>query len=294
MILKEEFINLIKNEYPDNYEEIINGLEISKYKTFRINNLLANRDEIINYLNDNNIKYEISDIYNDCIFILDDYDIFNTDLVKSGKIYIQSISSQIPPLFLDLNDNLDILDMCAAPGGKTSLIADLSNNKKNILACEANKYRFEKLKYNLALLNAKANLLLTDSSKLDSYFRFDTILLDAPCSGSGAINLSNQKDLNNFSLLLIKNSSQIQKKLLKKAIEILKPGHTMIYSTCSILKEENEDVLKTVLNNNVILEKIDFNIDKSNLLPSKYNEVITIKPNKYFEGFFIAKIKKLK
>jgi 16S rRNA C967 or C1407 C5-methylase (RsmB/RsmF family) len=68
----------------------------------------------------------------------------------------------------------------------------------------------------------------------------------------------------------------------------------MIYSTCSILKEENELVLKEILNKNIVLEPININIDKSNILPSLYNEVLTIKPNEYFEGFFIAKIKKIR
>lgn len=294
MISKEEFIDLIKNEYPNHYESIIEGLNQKKKTTFRINNLLSNKDEIISFLNENNINYSNSKIYDDCFILNDDYNLFDSYLVKEGKIYLQSISSQIPPLCMDLSDSLDILDMCAAPGGKTSLIADLTKNMKNIMAVESNKIRAEKLKHNLNLLNVKANVLINDSSKLDSYFRFDTILLDAPCSGSGTINLSNDKDLNSFSKLLIKNSSIIQKKLLKKAIEILKPGHTMIYSTCSILKEENEEVLKTVLNNNVILEPIDINIDKNNILPSNYKEVLTIKPNDIFEGFFIAKIRKIR
>ena len=294
MITKEEYIELIKKEYPNDYIDIINGLNNKRYETFRINTLKSNKDEIISFLNDNNIEYEISSIYENSFIIKSDYNLYDTSLLKEGKIYLQSLSSQIPPLCLDLNNSFDILDMCAAPGGKTSLIAALTNNEKSIMAVEQNKIRAEKLKYNLNLLNAKANVLVTDSTKLDSFFRFDTILLDAPCSGSGTINLSNEKDLKNFSLLLVKNSSIIQKKLLKKAIEILKPGSSMIYSTCSILKEENELVLKDFLNKNIILEKIDLNIDKDNLLPSILPNVLTIKPNKYFEGFFIAKIKKIK
>ncbi len=294
MITKEEYIELIKKEYPNDYKDIIEGLNNKRYETFRINTLKSNKDEIISFLNDNNIEYEISSIYENSFIIKSDYNLYDTHLLKEGKIYLQSLSSQIPPLCLDLNNSFDILDMCAAPGGKTSLIAALTNNEKSIMAVEQNKIRAEKLKYNLSLLNAKANVLVTDSTKLDSFFRFDTILLDAPCSGSGTMNLCNEKDLKNFSLLLVRNSSIIQKKLLKKAIEILKPGSSMIYSTCSILKEENELVLKEFLNKNIILDKIDLNIDNDNLLPSILPNVLTIKPNKYFEGFFIAKIKKIK
>ena len=294
MITKEEFIELIKYDYPDCYQDIIDGLYKPKMKTFRINNLLSSKEEINKWLDDNNINYEILDIYDNAYIIPSDYNIYDTDLVKSGKIYLQSISSQIPPLCMDLDNAYDILDMCAAPGGKTSLIADLTNNSKTIMACESNKIRAEKLKHNMDLLNVKCNILVTDSKKLDSFFRFDTILLDAPCSGSGTINLNNEKKLNNFSKLLVKNSADTQKKLLKKAIEILKPGKSMIYSTCSILKAENEEVLKTVLNKNIVIEKININIKNEDLLPSKIDGVLTIKPSEKFEGFFVAKIKKLK
>ena len=294
MITKEEYIELIKKEYPNDYLEIIDGLSKNRYQSFRVNNLKGNKNEVLEYLNTNNIEYEISNLYDNCFIIKSNVNLYDNELFKEGKIYLQSISSQIPPLFMDLETANDILDMCSAPGGKTSLIADLCQNKKSIMAVEANKIRAEKLKYNLNLLGAKANVLVSDASKLDSFFRFDTILLDAPCSGSGTIDINNEKDMKNFSLLLVKNSSNIQKKLIKKAIEILKPGCSMIYSTCSILKEENEEVLKTILNKNVILEKIDLDIDKSNLLPSNYKEVITIKPNEYYEGFFVAKIKKIR
>ena len=294
MITLDEYIELIKKEYPNDFESIIEGLKEKRYESFRINSLKCRKEEIIKFLNDNNVVYESPSYYNDSYIIKSDIKLYDTNIFKEGKIYLQSLSSQIPPLCLDLDDSYDILDMCAAPGGKTSLIAALTNNEKSIMAVESNKIRAEKLKYNLNLLNAKANVLVTDSTKLDSFFRFDTILLDAPCSGSGTLNLLNEKDLKNFSLLLVKNSANTQKKLLKKAIEILKPGHTMIYSTCSILKEENEEVLKTVLNKNVVLEKINLDISKDNLLPSLYDEVLTIKPNKYYEGFFIAKIKKLR
>ena len=266
-----------------------------KKTSFRINNLVEGaQKEVLDFLQSNNINYSISNVYKSCFILNDDINIFDSSLVKEGKIYLQSVSSQMPPLYLDLDDSLDILDMCAAPGGKTSLIADLTGNKRNILAVENNKIRAEKLKHNLKLLNAKANVLVADSSKLDSFFRFDTILLDAPCSGSGTINLNNDKDLKSFSTLLVKNSSIIQKKLLKKAVEILKPGHTMIYSTCSILKEENEDVVKSVLSDIIVLDEINSSIDKSCLLPSKYDKVLTIKPSDIYEGFFIAKIKKIK
>ena len=296
MITKEEFINLIKNEYPSCYQEIIENMMKKRSNAFRINTLLSSKDQVLSSLDKLNIKYHKVDI-SDFSYLVDssNQELMNLDLFKEGKIYLQSISSQIPPLALDLDMNMDILDMCAAPGGKTSEIAQIVNNSSNIMACEENKIRCEKLKYNLSHLGCKnINVMLTDARKLDSFFRFDSILLDAPCSGSGTINIDNNKDLSYFSLLLVKNSAKTQKALLKKAIEILKPGSSMVYSTCSILKEENEEVVKTVLNKNVVLEDININIDEACLLDSSLDKVLTIKPSTNYEGFFIAKIKKLR
>lgn len=293
MISKEEYIELIKKDY-SNYEEIIEGLSKRRKTTFRINRIKTTNEEIDDFLNANNIKYTHPSFFSDAYIIEENIDLSELSIYKEGKIYLQSLSSQIPPLFLDLEDSLDILDMCAAPGGKTLEIASLTNNKKSIMACETNKIRAERLKHNISEQGAKVNVCVIDARKLDDYFRFDSILLDAPCSGSGTINLNSPKDLKYFSYDLVKNSAKIQKELLKKALTILKPGHTLVYSTCSILKEENENVVKSVLNNNYIIEKIDLNIDKSNFLDSKIDGVITVKPSEFYEGFFIAKIKKIK
>ena len=293
MISKDDFINLIKKEY-ENYEDIIDGMSKRRKTTFRLNLNNTTKEEVDLYLKENNIKYSNPSFYKDSYILEDNIDLSETSLYKEGKIYLQSLSSQIPPLFLDLESSRDILDMCAAPGGKTCEIASLTKNTKSIMACEANKIRAEKLKYNLKSQNANANVLVCDSRKLDDFFRFDTILLDAPCSGSGTINLNSDKDLKYFSRELVKNSAKTQFELLKKALIILKPGHTLVYSTCSILKEENEDVISKVLSENIRLEPITIDIDKSNLLDSKFDGVITVKPSFLFEGFFIAKLKKLK
>lgn len=294
MILEQDLIELYKSEYPNDYTNIVDGLKTLKYETIRINTLKDSKENILKKLDESNVKYHKSNI-SEYTYIIDELpiDFKESNIYKDGLIYFQSISSQIPPLVLDLKDGIDVLDMCAAPGGKTSFISEL-NSKTRIMACETNKIRSERLKYNLNLLGVKnASLMVVDARKLDSFFRFDTILLDAPCSGSGTINFK-ENDLKNFSKELVYNSAKLQKQLIKKAIEVLKVNSTMVYSTCSILKEENEEVIKSVLGNNVILEDININIDKSNLLPSTLDKVLTIKPSKEYEGFFIAKLRKVK
>jgi len=136
----------------------------------------------------------------------------------------------------------------------------------------------------------------TDSRNLSEYFAFNQILLDAPCSGSGTIDLNNERTYKNFTLNLVEKSTKSQLTLLKKALKILKPGHEMIYSTCSILAKENEEILnKSLKGINAEIVPIELEgIEDIPLLPTKIEGTLCVCPNKYYEGFFVAKIRKNK
>lgn len=290
------FLNdLLDKEYGIELKnKIIEGYKINRLTTLRVNTLKSNKDFIINYFNENKIEYKLSEIDNSFILLNKTAkDLYETDIVKNGLVYLQSLSSMLPAIYLDAKENEDILDMAAAPGGKTTLIAALTNNKAHITAVEIDKIRCDRLKYNILKQGASSVFVLnTDAKRLDDYFSFNKILLDAPCSGSGTIYL-NEKSKLKISKELVNNSAKLQAELLKKALKILKPDSYMIYSTCSILKEENENVLNKILPlyNCEIVE-----LDSKDLptLPSTIKGVITVMPNELYEGFFIAKIRKIK
>ena len=131
---------------------------------------------------------------------------------------MQSLSTMLPPVIMQPIENTDILDMTAAPGGKTTQIAAISNNNANITACEMNNIRIEKLKYNIEKQGATSvTILQADSRNLNDYFKFDQILLDAPCSGSGTIDLNDERTYKNFTEKLVEKSTKSQLTLLKKA-----------------------------------------------------------------------------
>lgn len=278
-------------------ESILKGYSTKRYVTLRVNTLKSNTEQIKDTLNSLNIKYREVMWSREALILeeLDETEIRKLPIYENGEIYLQSLSSMLPAIILEPKPDENILDMAAAPGGKTTQMASISQNKALITACEKNKIRAEKLKYNIEKQGAsRVNVLIEDARNLDSYFSFDKILLDAPCSGSGTINIKNEKLEKIFTEELINRSVKTQYELLKKAISILKSGHEMVYSTCSVLEEENEKNIEKILKNqNIEIVPIDENLfEGASLLPSKIKGTIVVAPNELYEGFFIAKLRK--
>ena len=290
-----EFLKkILSNEYSNNYVyDILDGYNANRKTTIRVNTLISTFEEVIQFLDKNNISYSaVSDIQN-AIIINDSYDVTKTKLYENGAIYLQSLSSMLPPLILNPKEDAHILDMCAAPGSKTTQLAALTNNKACITACEFDKIRAERLKYNLNKLGtSRVTVLVKDSRNLDEFFRFDTIMLDAPCSGSGIV-LLKEESKQVFNQKVIDKCQKRQISLLKKGLSMLNKNGILVFSTCSILKEENEQVLKACLNGNFELIPIDKEQYDLPYLPSLEN-TITIAPTELYEGFFVAKIKRIK
>ena len=296
-LINEFLIEHLYKQYGESITlEILKGYEQRRYTTLRVNTLKVTKEEVIEEFHKLRIEYETLELFPDSFVILNktSKEMLELDLCKEGKIYLQSLSSQLPALLLDAKENQDILDMCASPGSKTTYISALTNDSARITACEIDKIRCERLKFNINKLGIKnVSCMCVDATKLDDYFRFDNILLDAPCSGSGTLSI-HDKSFTKFSKQLVYNSSKLQSSLLKKALTILKPGQTMIYSTCSILDIENEEVVNKILKT-MKCSIVKFNDDIYNklpLLPTLIDGGICIKPNKYFEGFYVIKIKK--
>lgn len=269
-------IDNLKKYYSDNeISDIMSGFSCKRKTTFRINNIKSNKEEIENYLNKYGFVYHNPKEYKDCYILDNETLIYETnkinirdlDIYKDGKIYIQNISSMLTVLTLDPKEGDNILDMCSAPGGKATMIQSVTQNKAYVTACELNKIRYDKLKYNIDMQRANVYLLNKDARLLDDNLKYDKILLDAPCSGSGTLDILNDNYEKFFTSKLISKSIENQQKLLSKAMRLLKKGGTLVYSTCSILNCENEE----------IVEKL------------KPYEMIKIMPNDIYEGFFICK-----
>ena len=174
----------------------------------------------------------------------------DSNLTHEGKVYIQNSSSWLPVVLLSPQPNETILDVCAAPGGKTSHIAATMQNRGRLVANDNSRPRLMKLQHNMQRLGATSEYTLYDATNLSKALageQFDKILLDAPCSGEGLINLNNPKTIDTWSVAHIKRLITLQKRLLSEAWLLLKPGGTLIYSTCTMAPGENEGVISWFL-----------------------------------------------
>lgn len=285
---------LIDNYGEELTTEIFDGYKTSRVVSLRINTIKTTKANILKTLNENNITYNsISWSDNALVVNTTEEELTKLDIYNNGEIYLQSLSSQLPPLFIEAKENELILDMAAAPGGKTTQIAALTNNKAMITAIEKNKIRCERLQYNINKQGAKkVSVLNTDARNLNEYFIFDKILLDAPCSGTGTYTNNN---FENYSEELVTRSKKFQTSLITEAIKHLKVGGELIYSTCSILNEENDSIIKYILDNYKNIELVPLDLTNYESLPQlpSIEGTLCVKPTKYYEGFYVAKLKKI-
>ena len=295
---KDYLVEMLEKQYEkQDVDRILDGYKSKRIVSLRINTIKANVEEIKQKLRDAGVDFETVSWSDTALIIKNksEADLQELDIYENGEIYLQNLSSMLPPIVLQPQESEDILDMAAAPGGKTTQIAALTQNNANITACEMNTIRAERLKYNIDKQGASSVYIMRkDSREIDDFFSFDRILLDAPCSGSGTLDFNDDKTFQYFTPKLVEKSSKTQLALLRKALKILKHGKELIYSTCSILACENEDVVNQILKeNNAELVPISFEgMEKLPVLPTKLAGTICVCPNELYEGFFVAKIKK--
>lgn len=293
-MLPEFLTEKLKEQYGD-ITGIIEGYNRKRRTTFRVNTLKSSVEEVTEALNRAGIRFETAPFSGIACMLTEatEKDVMALPLFDEGKIYLQSYSSMLPPLVLDPAEGDDILDMAAAPGGKTTQMAAMTRNKASITACERHPIRAEKLKHNLEVQGAgKVFVMVTDARQLDDFFSFGKILLDAPCSGSGTVYADDPDLEKTLTPALIGKCKKTQLALLKKAIGLLKKGGTLVYSTCSILKEENEEIVKAAIQGSKV-EIVPIELpgtEQLPLLPVTLPGTLCVRPTEEYEGFFVAKM----
>ena len=292
-------LDLLEKQYGADLTKEITAGFVRRSVTLRVNPLRAGKEEVIAELDNAGIDWQQVKWYDDALILpgVREEAVRALSVYDKGGVYLQSLSSMIPPLLLEPKKNESILDMAAAPGGKTTQMAALSGNTASITACEKNKIRAERLQFTLERQGAtRVNVMNEDARQLSDLFRFDKILLDAPCSGSGTILIEEGEPARRMTPDWLKKTAATQKAMLTKALKLLSKGHTMVYSTCSILQMENEDVLKAVLpaaGAEIVPVQHEM-MQHLPLLPVSIPGVVCVKPDQLHEGFFAAIIRKTK
>ncbi|MFA5059563.1 MAG: RsmB/NOP family class I SAM-dependent RNA methyltransferase [Candidatus Omnitrophota bacterium] len=275
--------------------------------SLRVNTLKSNADEVGQILCENGFRFEPVSWYKHVLILQDTLpkDLDTTQILQKGLAYIQSLSSMLPVLALNPQPSENVLDMCAAPGSKTTQIASHMNNQGSIVALDAVRDRCYKLRSVISLLGVSiADVKFLDARKFKTNMLFDKILVDASCSAEGRFSTLEPKTLAYWSPRKIKEMVHKQRGILLAASRLLKSGGSLVYSTCTFSPEENEGVIdwflrKTKENFKVEEIQMDFVPRYPSLLSwgqkdfrKEVKNCLRVLPTKDMEGFFITKLVK--
>ena len=297
---------------PPQWDKVLKTFSTPKPPTFRVNSLKASVGSVREKLASGGFKLESVPWYKEAFILRNkrQRDLEETEVYKQGEIYVQNLSSMIPPLVLAPQAGEKVLDLTAAPGSKTTQLACLMSGKGSITANDDNPIRLSKLKANLekqgvpnaALLPAgDGGLVWKNHSEA-----FGKVLLDAPCSAEGRFLLTEPSSYKYWKEDTNRKMAKIQRRLFKSAFLCLKPGGTMVYSTCTFAPEENEMILNWALETfKDALELLDISLSVSPLTRglsgwpgSSFHPAVIkslrILPSADTEAFFVARLRKTK
>lgn len=287
-------VKFFLRQYKDRTEEILKGLNENPAVTVRVNTLKTSYEELWNELEKLDYNIEEGYICKEAIRIIKGHSIENNPLFTGGYFTVQDESAMLVSECLEIKDSLTVFDLCSAPGGKTTHIGELLKNTGKIYAFDLHESKIKLINQNaerLGVKNIKASV--SDASIRHDEFinKADRILLDVPCSGLGIIRKKPEIKWNK-NIEDLKKLSAIQKDILLNASKYLKENGILVYSTCTLNKDENEKNIREFLKENSNFKVEPINLGKfSNLIYSSYG--VTILPNEYMDGFFMCKIKKI-
>ena len=219
--------------------------------TIRVNTLKTNKDELIIDLSEAGFDIEET-TYVNALNVLNPNGIIDTEFFEKGYFYVQDLGSILVSTFLNPSKDSKVLDLCAAPGGKTTHLSEIMDNTGEIIACDKSKGKIKLIKENAKRLGCtNISPRVNDARVLNEEFinNFDYVLVDAPCSGTGLYR--KKPDIKwNKGIDDLKELGVIQLEILNKAKEYVREKGLLLYSTCSLSKIENEDVIENFLKEN--------------------------------------------
>ncbi|WP_199610169.1 16S rRNA (cytosine(967)-C(5))-methyltransferase RsmB [Flocculibacter collagenilyticus] len=242
------FIKRVQAAYPEQWQQILSNNQQQAPLWLRVNEQVQPRNSYSDQLNELNIKHTVSETASQAILLDTPIDVAKLPDFELGSCSVQDAAAQHAALLLDAQPHHNVLDACAAPGGKTCHILELTHDIK-MTAIDSDESRLSRVLENLQRLKLTANTICGDASQPQQWFNgelYDRILLDAPCSATGVIRrhpdikwLRRNNDIAELAAL--------QQKILLALWPTLKPGGILLYATCSVLPEENQQQIEQFL-----------------------------------------------
>ncbi len=310
MSLPEAFTERLEKIVPhERFAAILKTFDAPKQVTFRVNTLKSTPSELEAELSQGGIAFErvewMEGVYR--IAPEDKLRLTQTEAFYGGRLYIQNLSSMIAPVLLAPRPEETVLDLAAAPGGKTLILAGMMQNTGWLSAVEPSRERFFRLCDNLKQQGVtNAHTYMTDGRSVGKKCpeMFDRILLDAPCSSEARFKTYDEKSTSFWSVHKVKETSKLQRRLLLSAFDALKPGGKLLYSTCSFSPEENESPLQHLLERHgerlktlPLILPFD-NVQKplerwgKEVYDERIQNAVRILPTDTIDGFFICLLEK--
>lgn len=288
--IPEWIVNFWEEEYGDEKTiAMLESLYEEKPTTVRCNTSKATVEDIINNLKYKNVEVKQSEIYEDALFISNYDSLKKLEVFNAGMITVQDLSSMIAGLAANPKQGDYIIDVCAAPGGKSLHMAELLNGSGMVEARDLTEYKARLIKENIDRIgcrNIKVKVMDATQIDEDSLEKADIVMADLPCSGLGVI--GNKSDIKyNISREQINELAQLQRDILKVVSRYVKPGGRLIFSTCTVNKTENDENVKW------IEENLPFKLKSlEGIIPKELggkDGFVQIFPGQYgMDGFFIS------
>ena len=250
------FYDTLEKQYGnENLKQAITSLKKIPYLSLRVNKLKYSEDEFEEFLKEKDIQI-IKKV--DTVYYVDSGLIINSEEFKTGKIIAQDASSYLAAKNLGVMPNELVLDICAAPGGKTAVLAEEMKNSGEVIAIDIHQHKIKLIDTNMKKLGTDiVKAIVMDARNVNKQGRkFDKILVDVPCSGYGVIR-KKPEILYSKNKENIEELAKLQLEILNSAADILKDGGELIYSTCTITDEENTNNIKKFLE-----ERKEFKVEK--------------------------------
>jgi 16S rRNA (cytosine967-C5)-methyltransferase len=280
----------LQEDWPDDWSQIAIQNNQQAPMVLRVNQQKSTVDDYIQRLSERKINALPLDYAENAVLLQQACDVNMLPGFEQGVVSVQDSAAQQAAMLLDLNENCYVLDACAAPGGKTAHILETKPSVK-MLALDLSDKRVELIKDTLARLTLKAEVRSADAQRVEDWWdgrMFDRILLDAPCSATGVIRRNPDIKIHR-SAKDIEAVVNAQKTLLDRLWPLLKPGGILLYATCSILKDENENQIQQFLDKYDDATEVKLNVAWG----KKCKAGVQVLPGDHqMDGFYYAKIKK--